>query len=104
MLVNFCFINILQKIEENITLFVATNFAELSKKLDIVLKPFSALCLLSSLGALGRRFTSFLPDLLFSDRKKLLQENLGEMTPSRRGFSHSFLQEFKEFNFCFKYF
>ena len=86
MLVNFCFINILQKIEENITLFVTTNFAELSKILDIVLKPFSAQCLLSSLGALSRRFSSCLPDLMFSDRKKLLQENLGEMTSLKRGF------------------
>ena len=86
MLVNFCFINILQKIEGNITLFVTTNLAELSKILDIFLKPFSAQCLLSSLGALGRRFSSYLPELMFSDRKKLLQENLGEMTSLKRGF------------------
>ena len=63
MLVKFFLTNILRA---NITLFVMTNLEELIK-IDFTRKPFVALWLLSTLGALGRRFESSTPEWLFSD-------------------------------------
>jgi hypothetical protein len=61
MLFKFFSTNILRK---NITLFVATNLPELTKKLDIDRKSSAAQWLLSALGALGRRFEYCRPDQL----------------------------------------
>ena len=53
MLVKFFLNNILLT---NITLFITTNFAELSKNFDTSRKTCAALDLFSTLGALGRMF------------------------------------------------
>ena len=51
----------------NISLFVMINIAELSKTLDIAKKPSAELVLCDILGALGRKFESHWPELLFGD-------------------------------------
>ena len=56
-----------------------TNLAELSKKLDIALKPCDVLGLLSGLGALGRRFESCRPDI-HSSQSQIYQNKVSKVS------------------------